>query len=811
MSVKSGLNIRNLTLNTPAQRNSGPTHLLPFCKSDGCCIIVEMARRLSAFIALYLLALSTQICWGQTAEIGWTVTDPKFANAQYVQTDIDGNIYVFKQTPLTGNAQASTLDIYNIYGSLIRSTDLRGLSVGGMSVASETGTVVFDLASGYSVVDWNGYETGADLQVPPLATALDYYGNLIYVYTVVASNETVVVAQLGFGRGYTWTAPFVATGAQIDSQGNVLLLGSTGNFESGTAFANFYNSEGASLWTRSFSTSIAGRNSIVGFESDYGMTQYLVINHSTTITNQNCYVIAIDPKDGSTNSWQSPNIPGSATSTGLVDEQVVIAGQSTQPFVAAVADTMSAQTPGTVLWNVTQANDSLTVSGNSPVVSHYDSGTKLLQITALDVSTGSATSTVSVLLPDSTDVGAISPGYRGVEFVGSTGGTSATARLVHVVYGPNLQSLVLPASIPGGSKLALQLNLTESPSPEFENVALTSSAPSIVHSVAQVQPFLVTQSYQLSTFPVDSDTDVTITGSQYESGAVRSATVRVTTATLGPVSCGTTSFNPSQTATGTVTLSGPTGSSGKTVSLVSSDPSITVPATVKVLAGQTTATFVISSHPVSEVTNPTVTASLAGQSSTLTMQVAPAPLKSLSVTPSSVTAGATALGEVIIGTQAGNSGDVVGIKSNTASVTVPATATIPASGTYTTFAIKTGGVTASTVVTVSAIFNGVTKFASFTVEPAALSGIVISPASVKGGTNAGATVHLNGEAGPSGCTVALKSSNIAVTVPASLTLPVGTSSFSFVLKTNTVKFSTPVTVTATLGTLTKTASLTLTP
>lgn len=70
------------------------------------------------------------------------------------------------------------------------------------------------------------------------------------------------------------------------------------------------------------------------------------------------------------------------------------------------------------------------------------------------------------------------------------------------------------------------------------------------------------------------------------------------------------------TSTGTVTLSAPAPTGGIVVSLSSGTPSVaTVPATVTVLAGQTTATFTVTSQNVSSQGTSLITASIGGGSS----------------------------------------------------------------------------------------------------------------------------------------------------------------------------------------------------
>jgi hypothetical protein len=109
------------------------------------------------------------------------------------------------------------------------------------------------------------------------------------------------------------------------------------------------------------------------------------------------------------------------------------------------------------------------------------------------------------------------------------------------------------------------------------------------------------------------------------------------------------------------------------------------------------------------------------------------------------------------------------------------------------------GVASAVAVTISATYNGVTKTAVLTVNPAALASLTFSPgASVGGGAAATVYVNLNGFAPPAGALIALSSSDpLTAAIPASVTIASGHSSASVTATTVEVTTSTPVTLTAT--------------
>lgn len=89
--------------------------------------------------------------------------------------------------------------------------------------------------------------------------------------------------------------------------------------------------------------------------------------------------------------------------------------------------------------------------------------------------------------------------------------------------------------------------------------------------------------------------------------------------------------------------------------------------------------------------------------------------------------------------------------------------------------------------------------------------MAIAPNPIAGGDNAEATIELNGVAATGGQIVFLQASTSAVTVPASIKVPAGYSSYSFILKTTAVNSNTPTTVTATIGSGSQTGSVTVLP
>lgn len=192
---------------------------------------------------------------------------------------------------------------------------------------------------------------------------------------------------------------------------------------------------------------------------------------------------------------------------------------------------------------------------------------------------------------------------------------------------------------------------------------------------------------------------------------------------LSALSVSPTSVVGGSGAQGSVTLTLAAPSGGALVTLSSSNASVvTVPSSVTVAAGATSATFPVTTTTVTASTSSTVTASWNGVSRTASLAVTPpaatASLSGLTLDPASVTGGATSRGTVTLTSGAPSGGAVVALSSSSGAAAVPASVTVPAGATSATFTVSTSAVTADTAVTISASYGGVTRAATLTVARA---------------------------------------------------------------------------------------------
>ena len=262
-------------------------------------------------------------------------------------------------------------------------------------------------------------------------------------------------------------------------------------------------------------------------------------------------------------------------------------------------------------------------------------------------------------------------------------------------------------------------------------------------------------------------------------------------------------------STGTVTLNGAAPTGGAVVTLQSSNTSAAqVPASVTVPGGSTSATFAVTTSPVAANTSATISGILgASQSATLTVNAAS--LSSLTLNPTSVVGGNNSTGTVTLNGAAPASGAAVTLlSSNTSAAQVPVSVAVPAGSTSATFTITTSAVSANASSVISATF-GATQSATLTVT-AGLSSVTVSPTSVVGGNNSTGRVTLSGAAPTGGAVVNLQSSNTsAAQLPASVTVPGGSTSATFTITSSGVGSSTPVSISGVYGGTTRSTILTV--
>ena len=196
----------------------------------------------------------------------------------------------------------------------------------------------------------------------------------------------------------------------------------------------------------------------------------------------------------------------------------------------------------------------------------------------------------------------------------------------------------------------------------------------------------------------------------------------------------------------------------------------------------------------------------------------PSQVSTVDINPTTVVGGDASSGTIVMSTPAPDAGAVISLSSSDPAVaSVPSTVTVPGNSFTGGFTINTSSVAASKTITITAAYNGATRTGTLTVTtpagnppPVTLQSISVSPSTVTGGDGASGTVRLSGPPPGGSATVSLSSSNPSVaSVPASVTMSGGASTFTFPISTSAVSTSTTVTISASWGGVTTTSTLTV--
>ena len=211
---------------------------------------------------------------------------------------------------------------------------------------------------------------------------------------------------------------------------------------------------------------------------------------------------------------------------------------------------------------------------------------------------------------------------QSVTLTATLGNTSLTQA---VTVAPPVQLTLSPSSVTGGTSVTATVTLGSAAPTGGVNLAVTSSGTGIASTpgTVNIPAGQVTATFAIATYTVTAARTVTITVTD---GLVGSATA---TLTVSPQTAGqlqSVTVSPAKvtgggTATGTVTLSGPALSS-QTVALKTSNILVaSVPFTVTVPQGSTTATFTITTFAVAATKTVTITAAAGSLTATATLTV----------------------------------------------------------------------------------------------------------------------------------------------------------------------------------------------
>ena len=398
--------------------------------------------------------------------------------------------------------------------------------------------------------------------------------------------------------------------------------------------------------------------------------------------------------------------------------------------------------------------------------------------------------------------------------VSATLGVNTVQATLDVLVGNLISFTIVPNSILGGNPTTGIVELDRPAATGGVTITLSSSNPLVasVPSTVVIPSGSTNANFVISTVIVPTTTNVTISADRDGAGAIPPLTANLEVRAVGfTISIDPPSVPGGDTAIGTVTLDEAAPQGGITITLESDIPEASVPATVTVLEGETEATFDIDTVTVPADVTATITGTFLLSSASATLDILAAVPISLSITPSSVVGGVSAIGTVTLSGAAPSGGVLVGLSSNNAAVIPPASVVVPEGQTSTSFSISTTGVLVDVTAIVTATVGSTSVTDTLTVTAAILIDLNFMPSRVRGPATTLMTLTLNAQAPPGGAVVSLTSSDPTLAnIPSTVTILPGTTSRSVTITTRRVSRTLATQVSATYGTSTRFAVLTVT-
>ncbi len=391
---------------------------------------------------------------------------------------------------------------------------------------------------------------------------------------------------------------------------------------------------------------------------------------------------------------------------------------------------------------------------------------------------------------------------------------------------PPLLLAVSPASVVGGNTTTGSVTLNAAAPAGGTLVKLSSSrAAATVPLSVTVPAAATTASFAIATNSVTALTSTTIaavSGTQVWNAVLAVNPPGGSALTLAGIMLNPATVPAGTSTRGTVTLNAPAPAGGAVVALASYRINAIVPVSVTVPAGATSASFAVTTNAAG---GSTISALFAGvrrvAELVTTVPVDPsAALATFTLDQTSAVGGSVVNGNVTLTGPAPSSGaggaQIVMTSSNTAAVPVSTGIIVGTGATSAGFSLLPQTVSASTNVTITMAFGGVTLSRVLTVTPVGgagptLSTLSLNPTSVVGGTSSTATVTLSAAAPSDGALVTLSENSSATSAPASVSVPAGATSATFTVTTSTVTASTAVGISGSFGGVSRTATLTVNP
>lgn len=263
------------------------------------------------------------------------------------------------------------------------------------------------------------------------------------------------------------------------------------------------------------------------------------------------------------------------------------------------------------------------------------------------------------------------------------------------------------------------------------------------------------------------------------SGATKSALFAVVAPTALTLALNPTTLDPGAASTATVTLNGPAGPSGFVLNLASNNAGVTVPATVTVAAGQTSATFSATASASAGGTAK-ITATRGSLSADATLTIRSSLNANITLTPETTLGGNTLLLKAVLTSPstAPTGGIVFNLTSDNAALAPVSKLTVKANSNTGSANVRTKPVLVSTTANLTIASGAFTK----TITPPAVTNLFADVTTQSSGDDVTLLVVLNGPAA-AGFKVEASSDSTLLKIPANVEFAAGSSLTLVTLKT----------------------------
>jgi hypothetical protein len=381
-----------------------------------------------------------------------------------------------------------------------------------------------------------------------------------------------------------------------------------------------------------------------------------------------------------------------------------------------------------------------------------------------------------------------------------------------------MTKLSASASLTGGNKGTGRVTFNGKTSGDGATVALTSAMPELL----QVPPTvaaganLTSVAFPITTSSTTTQRSVAVTAT-YQ-GVSKTFAVAVKPATLSSLSVSPTTIVGSQPGVVKVNLTGPAPATGLTVTLMSGDERVSIPASVTFEPGVVTKSVPVETELLTSSQQVTISATGNGTTKTAKVTVVPISVSSIILSSSPVGGNQTTI-TFTLNAPAPDGGVTLHLQSSSpTTVSLPATIAIPGEQRNVTVDYTPAVVSVDTPVTVSATYGSATKTVTVTVKPAGFLNLNLNSSAPNGGRFVEAVFSLSGPAPEAGVLVAVSGATVSpagaaypVELPASVFVPAGERSLRVTLPLDPVAVTTTASITATSGGRSVTARLTLYP